>query len=533
MQQQQEIQSRVIQGPFGGWQKLWPAEALAGKGRAVFKIAGRQIVVFETESGLYAINNRCPHEGFPLSEGSLKSDCVLACNWHGWTFDLKSGKTLQGRDPVRTYRIERRSDDLWIDITPEPADALKARAYTELEEAMAEHDYERIARSLSRLAKAGEPFEAAAVRVVNNSRDRLEQGLTHAQAGLSDWMALAGDDPELRLGAFLEAFAHFSWDCLFSPKAPVGTEALAFSHAALRGAIEAMDQDRALALVRGAFQAGLGYEDLAPDFLAVLFAHYAGFGHPAIYVMKAERLIARLGPDVEETLALQMARYLCNAAREDLIPEFRQFGDYLAQTAGAGPVPDAAALSGQSVRSVLAMTAGATATPLPLWEQLLAASALNMLRFDLGLQERVEQSIAQNVGWLDFTHALTFAEAVHVHASRNSGYWQSGLLQMACFVGRNAGFLADVDWRAYLVDDREAFFATEKAALFNMDEGDYIFGVHRLKALCATERLLAFVGEETAVLLVAALNRYLHTRQRKRHPARTAFQAHRSVLKEG
>jgi len=515
------------------WHRLGDDEALTDEGRAVFKVRGRQIAVFDTPAGLYAINNRCPHEGYPLVEGSLKGDCILACNWHGWTFDLKDGHTLQGRDPVKTYPIKRRDGALWVDLSPEPADQLKARAYDELEEAMREHDYERIARALCRLDKAGEAYESVAVRVINDSLGQLERGLTHAHAGLADWAALVGDDPDLRLVAFLEAFGHFSWDGLMSRDAVVHDADAPYSADELKAAIEDMDQDYALALVRGAFRAGKGFADLKPVFLAVIFRHYAGFGHPPIYLMKLEALIERLGPAIEETLALQTARYLCQAAREDLIPEFRRFGDYLTAKPGDEPVPSAARFSGQSVRSALAMAASSLARPLELWEHLLAAGALNMLRFDLSLQDRGEQPIAKNIGWLDFTHALTFAEAVRYHATENPAYWRSGLLQMACFVGRNAAYLGGDEWGEWRVADRAHFFATQKAALFNMDEGDYIFGVHRLKMVRAGEALCSVVSEDTASLIAAALNRYLGSPLRKRHPARAAFQARQTVLREG
>ncbi|MCJ9430412.1 Rieske 2Fe-2S domain-containing protein [Kordiimonas marina] len=515
------------------WLRLGDAAALTDTGRAVFKIKGHQIAVFETPAGLYAINNRCPHEGYPLVEGSLKGDCILACNWHGWTFDLKDGHTLQGRDPVKTYPVERRDGALWVDLAPEPAGTLKARAYAELDEAMREHDYERLARALCRLDKAGEAYESVAVKVINDSLGQLERGLTHAQAGLADWTALAGDDPDLRLVAFLEALGHLSWDGLMSREAPVCDAVAPYSADDLKAAIEDMDQDSALALVRGAFRTGKGFADLKPVFLGVIFSHYAGFGHPAIYIMKIEELIARLGPGVEETLALQTARYMCQAAREDLIPEFRPFGDYLTAKPGDEPVPSAARFSGQSVRSALAMASSSLARPLELWEHLLAAGALNMLRFDITRQDRVEQPIAQNIGWLDFTHTLTFAEAVRFHARENPAYWRSGLLQMACFVGRNAAFLGGDDWGEWRVADRGHFFAIQKAALFNMDEGDYIFGVHRLKMVRAGEALCAVVGEDTASLIAAALNRYLGSPLRKRHPARAAFQARQTVLKEG
>ncbi|WP_286828542.1 MULTISPECIES: Rieske (2Fe-2S) protein [Kordiimonas] len=515
------------------WKNLGQLAGLKETGRHVLKLNGKQIALLNTEAGLFAINNRCPHEGYPLVEGTLNDSCTLACNWHGWAFDLKSGEALQGRDAVRTYPVERRGKDIWIDLTPVPNTVRAAKAFDEMDEAMAEHDYERIARSLCRLDQANVTYEDVAKRVISWSLSRFERGFGHAHAGLADWIDLAGDDDDLRLVAFLEAFGNFSWDALFSQPLELPAKAAPWGAKAFLKELEAMNSLAALGRVRGAFEAGLRFRDIKPAYLDFIFSHYAGFGHPAIYVTALERLSAKLGAEVEETLALQLAHYLCVAAREDLIPEFRGFADYLRVEPGSGPVPKAADLVGASVRQTMAVTASSLARPEALYEALLGASALNMLGFDLELQHAVKQPIARNIGWLDFTHAITFAEAVHTHASENAGYWQSGLMQMACFVGRNSAYVGEVDLAKWRVTDKRAFLAQQKAALFNMDEGEYIYGVHRLKMMCAVARLDRIVSEATSELVFAALNRYLHTRLRQRHPARAAYQARQSVLREG
>ncbi len=51
-----------------------PLDILKSEGKAVVKVAGKQVLVIETKSKLYALDNRCPHQGYPLSEGSLKKE---------------------------------------------------------------------------------------------------------------------------------------------------------------------------------------------------------------------------------------------------------------------------------------------------------------------------------------------------------------------------------------------------------------------------------------------------------------------------
>ena len=83
------------------------------KGRKVVRRDGKQILLIEAGERVFAIANRCPHEGYPLSEGTLSSDCLLTCNWHNWKFDLGTGETLVGRDPVDLPRGIARQGDIF------------------------------------------------------------------------------------------------------------------------------------------------------------------------------------------------------------------------------------------------------------------------------------------------------------------------------------------------------------------------------------------------------------------------------------
>ena len=51
------------------WIHAGALEALAESGRRVIKAGAKQIVMFHGEKGVFACNNRCPHEGYPLKEG--------------------------------------------------------------------------------------------------------------------------------------------------------------------------------------------------------------------------------------------------------------------------------------------------------------------------------------------------------------------------------------------------------------------------------------------------------------------------------
>jgi nitrite reductase/ring-hydroxylating ferredoxin subunit len=54
---------------------------------------GVAVMVVQTENGIYAYEDRCPHAFWPISEGEVNSG-ILECPGHGWTFDVKTGKCL-------------------------------------------------------------------------------------------------------------------------------------------------------------------------------------------------------------------------------------------------------------------------------------------------------------------------------------------------------------------------------------------------------------------------------------------------------
>ena len=102
------------------WQCLIAVSELAPESVKMLRIAGRQIALFHTADGFKACDNRCPHEGYPLSEGSLSTDCVLTCNWHNWKFNLETGENLYGGDKLRTYPVRLNKDEIWLDLAEPP-----------------------------------------------------------------------------------------------------------------------------------------------------------------------------------------------------------------------------------------------------------------------------------------------------------------------------------------------------------------------------------------------------------------------------
>jgi len=90
-------------------------------GRKLVKIGERRIVIFNLAGEFFAISNRCPHQGAPLSEGRLtgfvssptpgkycyeRRGEVLRCPWHAWEYDIRTGKSWCDPRHVKVRQFE-------------------------------------------------------------------------------------------------------------------------------------------------------------------------------------------------------------------------------------------------------------------------------------------------------------------------------------------------------------------------------------------------------------------------------------------
>ena len=175
----------------------------------------------------------------------------------------------------------------------------------------------------------------------------------------------------------------------------------------------------------------------------------------------------------------------------------------------------------------MALAAEASGDPEALYRALLEAGAWNMLHFDLALQARTDGPISQNVNWLSFTHHITFANAVRLACGRHPELWPQGLLQMACFVGRNAAYVdRELDAGEWRVDEPAAFLETRLRGLFDHGQPEFIVSCHLMKILAATEAEVAAAPDAPFVpVLLAAVNRFLNSPLKRRHSLRSARQA--------
>lgn len=99
----------------------------------LFSVAGRSIGLIRADGAVYAVRNVCPHKRAPICRGTFRGtmlpsdpdsfifgmeEQVLRCPWHGWEFDLTTGKTLCGDEQKKLtlYPITIKENEIFVDL---------------------------------------------------------------------------------------------------------------------------------------------------------------------------------------------------------------------------------------------------------------------------------------------------------------------------------------------------------------------------------------------------------------------------------
>src|ERR687895_374241 len=129
-------------------------DQLRARGCSVVTGRGYTIGVFYHDGQMYAVDNRCPHMGFPLDRGTVQ-DGILTCHWHHARFDLCSGCTFDlFADDVPAYDVEIRGEEVYVASLPRQGDPVE-HARRRLREGMEQNISLIQAKAIVALLKAG------------------------------------------------------------------------------------------------------------------------------------------------------------------------------------------------------------------------------------------------------------------------------------------------------------------------------------------------------------------------------------------
>ena len=344
----------------GEFREAVDLDDLREEGRALTAVDGTPIAVFHHEGEVRAVNNRCPHMGFPLTEGSV-DEGVLTCHWHHARFELSCGDTFDPwADDVDTYPTEIRDADgnvVTVSTLDERGESGEGTVYVSPEPRRAEppgvHWRERLddgleqnlrlvlAKSAVALLDSGvDPEEVVERGVAFGVRNRADGW----SSGLTILVALANRLPDLdeqdRKRALYQGLTEVAGDCDgVAPK--FDQEAFAATDVPVerllswfRENVEVRDADGAERVLRTAVAAGYDRETLTELLVTAATDHrYLDTGHTFDYVNKATEALDLVGWDDEERTAevlSSLVRGLATADRAEETSSWRQPDDLAA-----------------------------------------------------------------------------------------------------------------------------------------------------------------------------------------------------------
>jgi nitrite reductase/ring-hydroxylating ferredoxin subunit len=175
------------------------------------------IAVFLTDGKPYAVDNRCPHMGFPLNKGSVR-DGILTCHWHHARFDLESGGTFDPwADDVKVYPAWEENGIIYVDPRPRVED-WQSRWKSRFRDGMEQNLNLLIVKSVLAMLDGGvDPAEVAAVGGAFGAeyRDRgWASGLTILSAMTNMLPYLSREDQVL---ALYHGLVNVAGDCSGQP----------------------------------------------------------------------------------------------------------------------------------------------------------------------------------------------------------------------------------------------------------------------------------------------------------------------------
>jgi nitrite reductase/ring-hydroxylating ferredoxin subunit len=383
---------------------------------------GHTLALFAYGDDVYAVDNRCPHMGFPLDRGTVK-DGILTCHWHHARFDLASGGTFdQFADDVPAFPAEIRDGEVWVDLAPRSD--RKAYQRDRLRVGLERNISLVIAKaSVVLVDDGGDAVEPFRVGLDFGSRYREAgwgQGLTMLTCFMNMLPHLDAEDRPRALYQGLSAVANntagnpprFGIRPLPAMSADLPTLKKWF-----RQFIEVRDDEGAERCIVSALRDGATPEQMADMLFAAVTDHrYIQVGHPADFTNKAFEALDLAGWEYAEAALTSLVRAYATADRMEESNAWRNPIDLIAILDDAfATLPDALA-QGQGRRGRWNGRAALVPQLMTDDPQLTADALLEALRN--GATE------------VELASAVSYAAALRIaqfHTSNEFGDWDTAL----------------------------------------------------------------------------------------------------------
>src|SRR5215211_3272606 len=412
--------------------------------RGVTVVSGGRhgIAVFPSSvsEAVYAVDNRCPHMGFPLHKGSV-ADGILTCHWHHARFDLESGGTFDPwADDVQIYPTIVEDGIVYVDARPHGDDGVahaKARLWDGLEQDLNLVVIKNVLALLEANVPAAEILAIGGRFGATYRRGGWAAGLTILTAMSNVLPKLHPEDQALALYHGLVNVAgdcagqppRFALDPLPTRDVPLGADRL---QGWFRRFIDVRDADGAERALLTAIAADSPPSTLADVLASAATDHFfLDGGHTLDFINKACELLDIIGWQEASTILPSLVPGLAMARRSEelnswrhpvdlvalLEPEFAQLPELFAAAGGdpAWRASDAltATLLGDDPAAIVAALSAALAEGAPLTAVSRAvsyAAAIRVARF---------HTSNEFSDWITVLHTFSHANAVHQLSHRS------------------------------------------------------------------------------------------------------------------
>lgn len=312
--------------------KVGPVTDLKRDSPTVIQRDGSAIALFYHEDSFFATDLRCPHMGFPLTDGTIE-DGLLTCPWHHARFELSCGDTLDPfADDVHTYPVE--IEDQTVYINPDPVQ----------ERSPTEHWQKRLTHGLQEnlsliIAKATLGLMDADESYTVPLRLGVEFGTTYRAHGWGRGLTTLGVMANLyhdvrpvdRSRALYQGLGSVADNSAGEPpffgQEPLQAQDLELGRLIswFRENIDVRDADGAERILRAAIQAGHSEDALATMLVGAATDHlYLDTGHRLDFINKAFEMLDHIGWEYADQVLPSLVPGLAAASRAEESSSWRQ-----------------------------------------------------------------------------------------------------------------------------------------------------------------------------------------------------------------
>ncbi len=300
------------------------------RGCTVITGAGHTIAVFAKDDTFAAVDNRCPHMGFPLDRGTVKNG-ILTCHWHHARFDLASGGTFDPfADDVRSFPVTVIDDTVYVDPNPPEEDPVQ-RWSKRLQEGMEDNIRLVIAKSVLGLnpspADYRTPLAIGADFGTTYSNDGWGPALSMLTCTANFLHLLRPEDRPL---ALYQGLRQVATECAGRPPRfvveplPTGETRPEVFKQWFRDFIEVRDTDGAERVLRTAIELGLTSREIHEIiFAAATDRIYIDGGHVVDFCNKAFELLDHIGWEHAGQVLTSLVHGMATARRSEELNSWR------------------------------------------------------------------------------------------------------------------------------------------------------------------------------------------------------------------